>query len=676
MRETLLMIILLLGLGVLSCVSACANTVDGLLAAWDFDEAGGLIAQDSSGHSYNGQLVDGAGWTSGQQGSAVSLDGLKTRVQGMGAAPFEYTGGEMTLSVWYFPDSSDMDKGYIISKPWNGSGEYNYQMIRETTNQVTFKIGGVKCTTSGAMTPDAWNHIAVTLSSDKFVKVYLNGFLDGNVSYTMTSWTPSAGNKSLSLLLGCLYPYGSGWSGNTTYCVKGKIDSVKIFNRALSGDDVFALFSDEPFYVKVDLTNAVEGVKIQIPVQVEANGASGLTVTADKLPEGASFDPVTSVIAWTPLPKGEARTDNFRFTVSDGIVRATRDFYVIVSPQNIALNKPYVFSKAPDYVYCTDNGDATQLTDGQYVQGYFWTQPGTVGWGWLNTNMVSVTIDLGKSEPIAGFSYNTAAGTAGVQLPKGIYLLVSDDNANWHYAGDLAAMNMINDALPTLSQYALFRFKAHDMQTHGRYVKFMMFPTGGDIFIDEIEIYRGNESFLSSGYSDAAITSTDAYFQTLVLASKLRSRLWSDRNAVAGLVNASAFSESSLAPMRNELTAILGLIPAVQIASPDSFSTIFPINDVHRRIFAVQAALWRAQSLTPVTVWPFFRWDNLTPTMTPQPGVVKLSMSMMSNEFRAQAFNLSNAGASDTVVRFAIKGLPGGMNPSYITVHEVLFTDT
>ena len=48
----------------------------------------------------------------------------------------------------------------------------------------------------------------------------------------------------------------------------------------------------------------------------------------------------------------------------------------------------------------------------------------------------------------------------------------------------------------------------------------------------------------------------------------------------------------------------------------------------------------------------------------------------MNNEYRAGAFNISMTGATDQVLRLAIEGLPGGRNPSYITVHEVAWTDT
>lgn len=48
--------------------------------------------------------------------------------------------------------------------------------------------------------------------------------------------------------------------------------------------------------------------------------------------------------------------------------------------KNLARGAKYVMSPPPSYSHCTDPGDATQLTDGQLTEGYFWTQEGTVGW--------------------------------------------------------------------------------------------------------------------------------------------------------------------------------------------------------------------------------------------------------------------------------------------------------
>ena len=80
---------------------------------------------------------------------------------------------------------------------------------------------------------------------------------------------------------------------------------------------------------------------------------------------------------------------------------------------NIALGKPYTMSPKPNYSYCTDEGDAVQLTDGVYTEGYFWTQLSTVGWR-SPPRFVAITLDLKEVFPIAGIALNSAAGTANV----------------------------------------------------------------------------------------------------------------------------------------------------------------------------------------------------------------------------------------------------------------------
>ena len=62
------------------------------------------------------------------------------------------------------------------------------------------------------------------------------------------------------------------------------------------------------------------------------------------------------------------------------------------STTNLALAKTYRLEPAPNYSHCTDAGDRTQLTDGQYTQGYFWTQKGTVGWA--GQSLIIITLDF------------------------------------------------------------------------------------------------------------------------------------------------------------------------------------------------------------------------------------------------------------------------------------------
>ena len=48
--------------------------------------------------------------------------------------------------------------------------------------------------------------------------------------------------------------------------------------------------------------------------------------------------------------------------------------------ENIALGASYTLEPGPNYGLCSDPGDAEQLTDGVYTDGYFWAQLSTVGW--------------------------------------------------------------------------------------------------------------------------------------------------------------------------------------------------------------------------------------------------------------------------------------------------------
>lgn len=106
--------------------------------------------------------------------------------------------------------------------------------------------------------------------------------------------------------------------------------------------------------------------------------------------------------------------------------------------ENLAAGKSYQLNPSPNYKHCTDPGDNVQLTDGVYADGHFWTQKETVGWS--KANPAVVTIDLGGVVPIRGISFDTAAGIAGVTWPMSILVLVSDDGATYHLAGDASTV--------------------------------------------------------------------------------------------------------------------------------------------------------------------------------------------------------------------------------------------
>ena len=335
----------------------------------------------------------------------------------------------------------------------------------------------------------------------------------------------------------------------------------------------------------------------------------------------------------------------------------------LAADENLALGKSYKLDPRPDYSYCTDPGDKTQLTDGEYSKGYFWTQKTTVGWN--HASSVTITLDLGAVQPIRGASFNTAAGKAGVEWPLGITVLVSDDGKNFFPAGELVGLDAKHGGTPR-EGYAVHRYWTDEMKTHGRYVMFLVAPGGPFVFVDEIEVFKGEAEWLRLPFDGEAITDARVYRTHLAVERRLRDDLRAVR------------TNDTQHTLTKELDAIEREFPQLPRAHGPDFRAVLPLTELHARIFAAQAALWRAQGCAPLTVWTANPWDPLDHLAPPPRGVTNaaLNLALMKGEVRAAAFNLANAGAHALNARLRIAGLPGGENPAWIVVHEVAWTDT
>ena len=327
--------------------------------------------------------------------------------------------------------------------------------------------------------------------------------------------------------------------------------------------------------------------------------------------------------------------------------------------ENVALGKPYTLEPSPNYAHCTDPGDATQLTDGQYTVDYFWTQKSTVGWSGVEP--VIITIDLGQVQSIGGASFSTAAGVAGVEWPRAISVLVSDDGRSYFDAGDLVALSNSTKP-PPLEGYAVHRFVSDQLKAHGRFVKFLVVPSVAYCFVDEIEVFKGDPSWMNLARSGEPITDAKTHFRATAALRSVQRRIRNDSlamRAAIDLAQVPAEAKRSIAallePVERELAALSPELPR-------DFRCVLPLNPLHERVFAAQAALWRAQHAEPTTLWTCGPWDPL-PLIGSLPGgrrnePVSLQITMMQNEHRATAFNLSSAGHDSSIAHLRFEGFP------------------
>ena len=342
---------------------------------------------------------------------------------------------------------------------------------------------------------------------------------------------------------------------------------------------------------------------------------------------------------------------------------------------NIALNKPYTLDPSPNYGDCTLDPQRVVLTDGAYTEGYFWVQKTTVGW--VNTRPVAITLDLGQVEPIAGLSYSTAAGVADVAWPASMWIMVSDDGKEWCAAGDLVRLANKHGAPPPRA-YALHRFATGDLQCRGRYLALVVDQTPYTV-VDEIEVYQGRPEWLSSAPQGRrfGVAPLD-YCRARRAIDAMQARMQSDLDEMAAGLEQAKLSQTQKPALQVRVDRLRAEVEA-QDEMPAGFRAIFPMNGVHAAIYALNAPLLRARGYRRLTPWQNNRWDNLKPTEAPaQPPAQapSLLVQMMSNEYRAEAFNLTNPTDAEMRLWLSITGLPGGVNPAYVSPRQVLFTDS
>lgn len=344
---------------------------------------------------------------------------------------------------------------------------------------------------------------------------------------------------------------------------------------------------------------------------------------------------------------------------------------------NIALNKTYTLSPAPNYPLCKDAGDNQQLTDGKATikskkNGALWTYKSAVGWR-PGKRQVQIIVDLGKVEPVSGAAFFTAGNSfgGGVPYPRSIRMYVSPDGVKYYFVGDLAAKSYRQLPAPDDTQPFRAEFSLDKLETKGRYVKFAV-STGEFLFCDEIEIFKGRDEFLKSAYKEnpaGSFLPPQEWFVTL----GCRKRFWNDLADIKHAVKSSRINSVQ----KSEILAAAGELEK-QIDSFEfkgkvsDFQGVLPYNKLHEDIFALYGELLKLKGYKALSVWHTYRYDFLKPVVAPiKDDKVSLSVTMMRNAFRATAVNLTNAGEKPQTVEITLVNLPKGVVP-----RQVEFTGT
>jgi len=221
---------------------------EGLVGSWTFDgpDMAATTAFDKSGQNNNGTLTNGPVRTEGKIGQALSFDGVNDYVNLGSASILDGLGlGSFTASAWMNPRTVGDTAGRIFDKrPAGGSGGWLMNMNNVESSSITGTIvtntGASNATSRGvanSITFNSWNHVVMTYSdtaASRVIRLYVNGV---EVTYSVqTASAATTGSDADGNLL-------VGDDSTLIRSFDGKIDDVRIYNRALTEAEIKRLYN-------------------------------------------------------------------------------------------------------------------------------------------------------------------------------------------------------------------------------------------------------------------------------------------------------------------------------------------------------------------------------------------------------------------------------------------------
>ena len=225
--------------------------VEGLIAYWKFDEDQGPIVYDSAGD--NNGTIHGAQRTIGQVGGALSFDGEDDYVELPDNSPVWLPQYDFSLSVWVYFErdfvSTSGESEVILDLNFGASADpanelgYNIQRRGESGKlcfQMTTTTNSDEDVYSNEVLPtNTWHHI-VAVRDGNIQAIYVNGQLDESRTCSVDPIDYAGGYDDDRVNLGRFTTN----LGPPRYHLKGGMDDVMVFGKALSAEEIRRLYQN------------------------------------------------------------------------------------------------------------------------------------------------------------------------------------------------------------------------------------------------------------------------------------------------------------------------------------------------------------------------------------------------------------------------------------------------
>ena len=402
-----------------------------LVGHWPFE----TDANDSAGNN-DGTLMDNAAIVAdAERGPVLGLDGSGDYVTIDDDSSLDVT--QFSVSVWFKTTLGGGHKQIIEKRENSKSDNYNnfYLNVNDGSDD---KISAMMSDGSsvsvirsdGAITSDVWCHVVEVFDGTTHM-MYVNGVLQSDTDTSVSS-PYIAGTQTTHIGVNRGF-------GNYNYYFDGKIEDVRVYDRALSGPEVFQLYQEDTTPQMATLPSPVNGVTLVDP-NVVLNWMPGRDADLHDVYFGTDFDDVNDAdtTIYNPNDVYKGRQDSNSWDPC-GLELITTYYWRIdeVNDANVWRGNIWYFKTPGPFIELSTNSfffpadwDIGENPNDQILTIHN-SGIGTLNWQITeDCNWLTVTPLTGSS---TGEPCNVILSVDIAGLPEGEYqcdLTVSDPNAN------------------------------------------------------------------------------------------------------------------------------------------------------------------------------------------------------------------------------------------------------
>ena len=209
----------------------------GLMGYWSFDDGTGA---DNSGSGNPGTLINNPGSVSGKIGQALSFNGSQYVNVGNVLNPGS---GDLSVFAWVKTTQAGGFNMIVSKRDSSGGSNSGYQLFQNSSGAPSFTFGNgnsnrVRVDSSGPRINDGnWHLVGVVYTRSGNGVLYVDGVAASNGSGSIISQSGMVSN-SVPLRFGT-----ENQSSNSIFAWSGVIDEVRIYNRALSAQEILDIYN-------------------------------------------------------------------------------------------------------------------------------------------------------------------------------------------------------------------------------------------------------------------------------------------------------------------------------------------------------------------------------------------------------------------------------------------------